>query len=654
MSEPETDLTAMDDVLGQPPAPAKIETEKKGFFTRLFSKERPDHAMHEEMASAEDMPSFGDHAIQAGRMKPPKAVKLPKDPKKLQQLISKLQETYLIIRRQTEERQAALKQLDELIKRRQSEYAGREKTLSGKEKFLHDLTIELAEKKTTLSEKEENLKEKEKHLTGLEESLIQREQGLKKEREDFENETRRMHRDRQHLGDEIIELSAKRQTLAVSLKDEHARLKDIEGLINKQLSDYQARARKVAKGEENLLRFKSELDRLAIALKGRDETLTAIEKDVIAREQALNDTKAAFDKESRQWQGELAGLDAKKREIDQQILEKESYLKDLEQNEKLLSDKETEIIERIKDLEEDEKLLEERQQEIIETVKVLEQDRRELDEKEKEFISVIDKLEKKERESQARERKLEQKEKELATREQDIKQVEDDIIKTRDDLEAKEKKIARVKELKANEENLQKQVEQLNQEIAKLATKKLRVMEIKDLEANIQGLKLQRERLRTELEKEKDALELQINKLAAKAADMEEYKRLEKQLAMREDFLDRKEGELDKAWQTVKQEEDHLSERAFRAAPAKVEEIRSVAEIHSDIARADTPRQLEIYTIIARTRDAIRRGDLATARQLYNQLKPMYERLRVSNDERKKIYYEVLELKTDIELSALT
>ncbi len=658
MGEPETDVAAMDDVLGPPPEPVKKE--KKGIFARLFSRDEESAAEASEAQETTEGDNGEAPELVSGRaargmkgaMKT-KHVKIPKDPKKLQQLIAKLQDTYLIIRKQTEEREAALRQVNDLIKQRQREYADREKTLSGKEKFLHELTVDLAEKKTKLSEKEDKLREKEEHLTGLEESLIQREHDLKKARVDFEHEMARLHREQQHLSDEIIELSAKRQTLAVAIQDEHARLKDIQSLISKQLSEHDTRTRKVAKGEENLLRFKSELDRMAIALKGRDETLTGKEKDLGTREKTLVDANAVHERESKQWRDELAGLDARKRGLDQQILEKENYLKDLEQNEKLLSDKETEIINSIKELEEDEKLLEERQQEIIETVRVLEEDRRQLDEKEKEFIAVIDKLEKKDSEFRTWERKLEQKEKELATREQDLKQVEDEVIKMRDDLEEKEKKIARVKELKANEDQLQKRIEQLNQEIAKLSTKKLRIMEIKELEAHVQELKIQRERLRTELEKEKDALELQINKLTAKVTDMEEYKRLERQLALREEFLTRKEEELDKAWQTVRREEDHLSDRALHTAPAEMEDIRTIAEMHSDIARADTPLQLGIYTVIAKTRDALKRGDLATARQLYNQLKPMYTKLRVGNDERKKIYYEVLELKTDIELSAL-
>ena len=61
----------------------------------------------------------------------------------------------------------------------------------------------------------------------------------------------------------------------------------------------------------------------------------------------------------------------------------------------------------------------------------------------------------------------------------------------------------------------------------------------------------------------------------------------------------------------------------------------------------------EIYSYIARARDAIRRGDLVTAKRVYAQLQPMYKGLRLSTEERKKIYYEVLELKTDIELGAL-
>lgn len=672
MSEP--DFDAMDDILGPPPTP--IKKGKKGLFSRFFTKEDTESKAAEsgEDASAEepmpDQPAptgVADDTLQEGadsgllseRRKPGKAKKakplrLPRDPKKLQQLVTDLQERYIVLRSEVEDREKTLRHVESLLKEKQRDYADREKTLNSKEKLLRELTTDIAEKKAKLSEKDAKLKETEEYLDKFEESLKRQEKDVHTLREDAEKEIAQLTKEKQHLSDSIIELSAKRQTLAALVDEEQNRLKEIREVIRKQLDENTVRNKKLAKEEQKLLTFKSELDRLAIALQSREESLTAQEKELVAREKTLADSQSSFDKEIKGWRGQLASLDAKKRGLDQEILDKENYVKDLAQNEKLLSDKETTIINRIKELEADQKLLEEREREIVETVSILENDRKLLDEKEQEFVNVIDNLEKKESTLLKRELVIQAKEKDITRREQDIKAVEDDIIKTRDALEEKEKKISRVKELKANTDQLEKQIVQLQQDISTLGSKKLKLMEIKELDAQIQELKIQRERLRTELEKERDALEVEINKLSAKAADLNEYKRLERQLSVREEFLTRKEEELDNAWQTVHREDTQLVERAVREAPSHVEDLRTEAELRSEIAQAETPRQLEIYSIIAKTRDALKRGDLVAARQWYQQLKPLYTRLQVSNSERKKIYYEVLELKTDIELSALT
>ena len=112
-------------------------------------------------------------------------------------------------------------------------------------------------------------------------------------------------------------------------------------------------------------------------------------------------------------------------------------------------------------------------------------------------------------------------------------------------------------------------------------------MDIHALDDQIKELKLQRERLQDELGKERDALEVEINQLTAKAADMDVYREMEQKLLEREDFLDRKEEELDKAWATLHEEDRKLSDRSIRVAPTELDALHSSAEIHSEIAQAE-------------------------------------------------------------------
>ncbi|HII88138.1 TPA: nucleoprotein, partial [Candidatus Woesearchaeota archaeon] len=114
----------------------------------------------------------------------------------------------------------------------------------------------------------------------------------------------------------------------------------------------------------------------------------------------------------------------------------------------------------------------------------------------------------------------------------------------------------------------------------------------------------------------------------------------------------RKEEALAQEYQRIQKEltfmeGDSLKTMATLAAQPKQKEMMQKA------LESESPGNLEIYDMIQQARDAILGKQYELARQIYTSIQFAYEQLDLDLSKKRQIYFDVLELKTDIELGSL-
>ena len=75
--------------------------------------------------------------------------------------------------------------------------------------------------------------------------------------------------------------------------------------------------------------------------------------------------------------------------------------------------------------------------------------------------------------------------------------------------------------------------------------------------------------------------------------------------------------------------------------------------VTKELFEADSREKVEIYAMMEQARDAIIAGNYDLAKQIYAAIQEAYKTFNLAEDERRKIYFEVIELKTAIELARL-
>ncbi|MCX6707817.1 MAG: hypothetical protein NT001_06825 [Candidatus Woesearchaeota archaeon] len=167
-------------------------------------------------------------------------------------------------------------------------------------------------------------------------------------------------------------------------------------------------------------------------------------------------------------------------------------------------------------------------------------------------------------------------------------------------------------------------------------------------------LKNSRIKMVKEMEKELASLDKEINKKVAKVADIKEIEDKEKRLKEKEDMLDRKEDMLEKGVKRMRDEEQQF-ERAAIMRPSSsraMPETKTSVEFVQDFAKAQRSSTLDIYELVEQAREMINSRNFTNAKQIYDRIRGEYSGLKDIED-KKKVYYEIMELKTDIELGLL-
>lgn len=489
-----------------------------------------------------------------------------------------------------------------------------------------------------------SIDKREKEIHAREEKVILNEVRCKKASDELRHREFELGKKHALLIHEEKELNEQQRTLKERLAQESQRaammLAEKEALLKNKYSVWEQQIDRREHGVSQAERvFNKEKGKLCLEFETEREKLQrALDEE---RQKLYGDLQSQKDHLSK----ELVELEAKKRELEHAVLERKETIADLGETERLLNEKEEHLLNKIKMLEVDEHRLHSRENEIVGRIKQLEKDQQLLDDKENELIDVLKKLDVRESGLRSRERMLNIKNNELTAREQDIQ-------KKMDEAKEKLETIKTNNTLKLNTQELEKAATKIVGEIEALGRKKESLIKTQELQREIDTLQKSKKLMANELEKERDALEQEINKLVAKVADMEQVYVADERLKQRQDFVSRKEEALEQEHQHIQEQLNQLEEDSTRAV-ATMSFAQQQKSVTSNIFEADSREKVEIYAMIEQARDAIAAGKHDLATQIYAAIQEAYKTFNLAEEDRRRIYFDVVELKTDIELGAL-
>ncbi|MGB9748434.1 MAG: hypothetical protein ACP5H9_00450 [Candidatus Woesearchaeota archaeon] len=324
-----------------------------------------------------------------------------------------------------------------------------------------------------------------------------------------------------------------------------------------------------------------------------------------------------FEKKVEDKISELDKRESDIREKEKIVLQRFNELKSIKEN---LDLKEAEIVKKVNALFEEREMLDEKEKEIIERVRELEVQNKKLDEEKKKNEERIRKL-------SIREQKIKQNFEKLSAFEKNLKEKEKDVNK-------KTALIEKGREILKKMPFIEKNYKKLMREIPKLENK------LKNLE----------EKYRNEknfiLNKTKE-LEAKENELKQRELELEDKK--EKLLKVQFRLLEEK-NKLEEERLKLYIKTEKLNYGNYESIPVK--EIDST-DSHSDLLK---PLPMidsdESNSAIEEAKEAIKTGDFERANNLIKMLEEKHKKMPES-DEKKDLYYKILELRTDFKIATL-
>lgn len=292
----------------------------------------------------------------------------------------------------------------------------------------------------------------------------------------------------------------------------------------------------------------------------------------------------------------------------------------LRQAEQQLQQKEEELLETIKLLESDEKLLRAKEDELVSNIKRFESDRKSLDDKEMELLGVIKKLDEKEA------------------------LLQKDLFKIRE-YEAIKEDLRKVKDELVQKKTL---LHEYARQVSTITEKKAKAVELQKLQADISSLEQARSSIRQEMGVERERLEEEIKVLSANAKELSLVKEMARGISEREAVITKKEEILNGLHESIIASLDSSA-----TASSSMVGLDGQKRVIQQLMDAEDDVHLDVYAMMAKARQALAYSNIAEAQSIYRSIQRSYRTLDADNEEKKRVYCDVMELKTDIELEGL-
>jgi len=504
------------------------------------------------------------------------------------------------LRSQKEKNSEILEKIKKEIKDRKKEIRNAEevhKSIVKKQEDFKKKAFELNNRETEIVNKEKNISSLNKTITEKEIAMNKLSNLVNVERTEFEEQRKKLLEEMDSMQKQKILLNAEITALKSEYSIENKRLsqtmKDVHNLYETAEKKNAAIDKKYSIVEKGLNKREEELTKLSLNLDKREMELKNWNEELEKERQKLEMQK----KEEDALRKNIIELTTEERMLEQTTTDKRKQL------ELLNMDYQT----KIEDMKRDHQLLDEKENEIIHKIKQMEDDKNELNEKEDEFIEKIHELEKDKRVFDSKVDEFS----ELLDAAKDIKSREEQVKKWELDLEAKEQKIIKTAEFKANIANLKKEKEKLEKEFKLIQAKVSKVDAInKKLIARERMLSEKEERIRTMFEQtSENRAEKTSNELMSYTGNVQ-------------------------------------------MTPFEFENKEDEAKTTFELVEEKNPKNYDVLSLMQDARHALGTKNITNAKNIYSRLNTLYKKLPATI-EKKKIYYEILELKTDIELASV-
>lgn len=223
---------------------------------------------------------------------------------------------------------------------------------------------------------------------------------------------------------------------------------------------------------------------------------------------------------------------------------------------------------------------------------------------------------------------------------------------------------AKEKNLVVREENVSQKEMALGRQMKSLQEQLMKIREVDELRENLPVLKKEKLALVTQISNEESGFKRQAEIIDKRARELNA---LERRVIDREKTANDREGRLKQREEIVAQKEKRVLDMRGQLEQEKrnVQELKFQTYVEKELGKfepheellyteieAKSPKDFEVLTKVEAARNAMNKGNVPEARKYYEQISRDYEKMPMS-DEKKRIYYEVLELKNDIELAML-
>ena len=464
---------------------------------------------------------------------------------------------------------------------------------------IHDL---LEKKQKKFKEREEDIKEREYFIAEKEKETVKLNRDIKDKEEIIHRlskmintERTQFEHDRKIIAQEIDELQ-KRKTL---LNAEVAALKDENSAERKRLDESMRDVKQMYDlAEKKILATDRRAKDIEAVLYKKENDLTKFSLNLDKREMELKEWAEQLEKERSRLLLEQKEEVALRKNIVELSTEERLLEQSASEKRKQLEDFEADYETKKEDLKRDQAMLDDKEDEIIRRIKQLEDDERLLAEKEEEFIDKITELEKDRRLFDKKAAEFS----EMIGAVKEVKNKEAELSKRELDIEAKEQKIAKVSETRVNISNLKKEKETLAKELKHLQSRVAKANEIN------------------------------------------------KKLSARERMLSEQEEKLKAIFSHMSGEDANIS--SVPQTPYELENKQDEIRTTYEAVEETNPKNYSVISLMQDARSALISKNIVSAKQLYSRINSMYKKLPATA-EKKRLYYEILELKTDIELAGV-
>ncbi len=551
----------------------------------------------------------------------------------------------------------AATRLDEtlsLISMKEKEFnlSSRRKEFTKMQDQINELNIKIDQNKLKLHEQEQSILAKRTDLDRQAKELKARVRSFDDLRAESRQEQKRQQKILAELSSTVSKLRDEKGQIDNKMGSARSRLDELSKLAKAKEADLISLERR----ERDLMlqeRAVADVKETKRILSRKEADLQNIDSLLTKKQDILNKKESELVEKRQKTEYELQRAEANKRVLYSEISKRQAELTDLtklrdlrqqelDESEAILKSKETDLLETIRELELDKEVLDRKEESLAMTVKTLENDKLFIEQKEEDIIEKITHMEELEVSVKPREEEMRSLREELDAYERALVEKENHI-----DDEFHKRVTSVDKEHAKRIAALDRAQVKLEKSINRLENKEAKISGVKELRASIVQLE-------NKLKKLDNQVIVRQGELEALDSDAMRDTAISLELERREKALAERQSEVEENEMRIREREAELF-----TTQSDVEAGEFQGYVEHEMEKYTKPKvstvldAVDIYSLIEEARELITMGRFGDARSTYSRIGTVYEQLDATPSDKKRVYYAILELKTDIELAHL-